>query len=125
MYEREKPTVDKLEGYCQKRRERREYRRDQYAATLKLFLSGNFRFLGMIIGRLTKPLTKAATARTRRVSKRMSRFLFVGRIEEKKLQRARQDRFAMTTEIIETTQFQSKTIPAKLLLTEVRLSAGI
>ena len=58
----------------------------------------------------TKTLTKVATARTRAVSKCVKRFLFVGRIEKKKLQSARQEKFETSTDIEQTNKFQLKII---------------
>ena len=42
-------------------------------------------------------------AKTRTVSKWMSRFLFVGRMEKKKLESARQDKFDTMTDVVQTT----------------------
>ena len=50
----------------------------------------------------------------------------MGRMEKKKLQSKRQDKFETTTDIAQTTPFQLKIILGRLLLTEyVRLAAGV
>ena len=67
---------------------------------------------------LTKTLTKVSTARTRAVSKCVKRFLFVGRIEKKKLQSARQEKFETIADIEQKNKFQLKIILDRLLLTD-------
>ena len=52
---------------------------------------------------LTRAFTRPAMAKTRTVSKWMSRFLFVGRMEKKKLESARQDKFDTMTDVVQTT----------------------
>ena len=74
---------------------------------------------------LTKTLTKVATARTRAVSKWVNRFLFVGRIEKKKLQSARQEKFETITDIEQTNKFQLKIILDWVLSTDRELAADL
>ena len=66
----------------------------------------------------TFTLTKDVRVRTNRVFKWVSRFLFVGRMENKKLQSATQDKLATTTDIVQTIQFQSKIILGWCQLTD-------
>ena len=60
------------------------------------------RNLGMRVT-LTRALTKPAIAKTRTVSKWMSKFLLVGRMEKKKLESARQDKFETMTDVVQST----------------------
>ena len=55
-------------------------------------------------------MTKVATARTRAVSKCVKRFLFVGRIEKKKLQSTRQEKFETIADIEQKNKFMLKII---------------
>ena len=60
--------------------------------------------------------TEAVRLRTREVFKKVSRFLFVGRMEKKKLERARQDKLQTTIDIVPATQL--KIILGRLLLAD-------
>ena len=59
-------------------------------------------------------MTRAAITKTRTVFRWVKRFLFVGRMETKKLERAILDKFETITEIVQ--RIPLKTIPGKLLL---------
>ena len=52
------------------------------------------------------------------MSKCVKRFLFVGRIEKKKLQSARQEKFETIADIEQKNKFQLKIILDRLLLTD-------
>ena len=70
--------------------------------------------LEIILDNLTRALTRAAMTKTRTVFRWVKRFLFVGRMETKKLERAILDKFETITEIVQ--RIPLKTIPGKLLL---------
>ena len=59
------------------------------------------------------------------MSKCVKRFLFVGSIEKKKLQSARQEKFETIADIEQKNKFQLKIILDRLLLTDLELAAGI
>ena len=54
----------------------------------------------------TMTLTAAVMLRTRMVSKYVSRFLFVGRMEKKKLERAKQERLETRIFIVQAAQLK-------------------
>ena len=64
----------------------------------------------------TMRLTKAVMLRTRRVSKKVNRFLFVGRMEKKVLQRAMQHKLETRIAIAQVAQL--KIILGRLLSTD-------
>ena len=64
----------------------------------------------------TMRLTKAVMLRTRRVSKKVNRFLFVGRMEKNVLQRAMQHKLETRIAIAQVAQL--KIILGRLLSTE-------
>ena len=68
----------------------------------------------------TMRLTKAVMLRTRRVSKKVNRFLFVGRMEKNVLQRAMQHKLETRIAIAQVAQL--KIILGRLLSTDSRLS---
>ena len=70
----------------------------------------------------TMRLTKAVMLRTRRVSKKVNRFLFVGRMEKNVLQRAMQQKLETTIAIAQVAQL--KIILGRLLSTDSK-EAGI
>ena len=55
-------------------------------------------------GKFTRAFTRPAMAKTRTVSKWMSRFLFVGRMEKKKLQSTIQEKFETSSDIEQINQ---------------------